>query len=49
MLVFYYSKANLLELDDWKEFLARHSLPYVLRLLSGLCAGHERTQVYSAL
>lgn len=39
------SKANLLEADVWKEFLARPSLPYVLRLLSGLCKGHKSTQV----
>jgi len=39
------SKANLLEADVWKEFLARPSLPYVLRLLSGLCKGHVNTQV----
>ncbi|XP_033099816.1 E3 ubiquitin-protein ligase UBR4-like [Anneissia japonica] len=28
----------------WKEFLARPSLPYVLRLLAGLSTGHTRTQ-----
>lgn len=40
-----FSKANLLEADVWKEFLARPSLPYVLRLLTGLCKGHETTQI----
>lgn len=43
--MFLCSKANLLEADVWKEFLARPSLPYVLRLLSGLCKGHSNTQV----
>ena len=43
--MFLCSKANLLEADVWKEFLARPSLPYVLRLLSGLCKGHRNTQV----
>ncbi|EDO43429.1 predicted protein [Nematostella vectensis] len=38
------SKANLSEVDAWKEFLARPSLPYVLRLLSGLCRGDPHTQ-----
>ena len=44
-LLYFCSKANLLEADVWKEFLARPSLPYVLRLLTGLCKGHETTQV----
>lgn len=39
------SKANLAELDIWKEFLARPSLPYVLRLLCGLCKGDKKIQV----
>ncbi|XP_031553032.1 E3 ubiquitin-protein ligase UBR4-like isoform X2 [Actinia tenebrosa] len=40
-----FSKANLAELDVWKEFLARPSLPYVLRLLCGLCKGYEKIQL----
>lgn len=44
-ILLFFSKANLLEADVWKEFLARPSLPYVLRLLSGLCKGHANTQV----
>jgi len=32
--------------DGWKEFIAKPSLPYALRLLAGLCSGHEPTQVY---
>ena len=45
LFLLFFSKANLLEADVWKEFLARPSLPYVLRLLSGLCKGHANTQV----
>jgi len=31
--------------EGWKEFVSKSSLPYVLRLLTGLCAGHPPTQV----
>ena len=32
------------DVDDWKEFVSRPSLPYVIRLLTGLCAGHAPSQ-----
>ena len=31
--------------EVWKDFLARPSLSYILRLLTGVCDGHEATQV----
>jgi len=31
--------------EGWKEFITKPSLPYALRLLAGLCNGHEPTQV----
>jgi len=31
--------------EGWKEFITKPSLPYALRLLAGLCAGHDPTQV----
>ncbi|XP_074661944.1 E3 ubiquitin-protein ligase UBR4-like [Tubulanus polymorphus] len=31
--------------EDWKEFVSKPSLRYVLRLLTGLCTGHEKTQL----
>lgn len=34
-----------LDSQPWKDFLAKPSLPFVLRLLSGLCKGHAKTQV----
>ena len=34
-----------MDAEDWKDFLAKPSLPYVLRLLTGLCVGHTKTQV----
>ncbi|KAL3872340.1 hypothetical protein ACJMK2_040271 [Sinanodonta woodiana] len=30
--------------DNWKEFLGKPSLNYVLRLLTGICSGHNDTQ-----
>ncbi|XP_071821604.1 E3 ubiquitin-protein ligase UBR4-like isoform X2 [Apostichopus japonicus] len=33
-----------LDSQPWKDFLAKPSLPFVLRLLSGLCKGHAKTQ-----
>lgn len=30
--------------DVWKDFITRRSLPYVLRLLTGLCRSHEAIQ-----
>ncbi|XP_022084216.1 E3 ubiquitin-protein ligase UBR4-like isoform X1 [Acanthaster planci] len=38
-------KASNLESPPWKEFLAKPSLPYVLRLLTGLCTGHPASQL----
>jgi len=32
--------------DGWKEFITKPSLPYALRLLAGLCSGHDPTQVF---
>jgi len=32
--------------EGWKEFITKPSLPYALRLLAGLCSGHEPTQVF---
>ena len=31
--------------DEWKEFTQRPALKYVLRILTGLCAGHVDTQL----
>ena len=31
--------------ERWKEFISKPSLSYVLRLLTGLCNGHAKTQV----
>jgi hypothetical protein len=30
--------------DLWKDFISRNSLPYVLRILTGLCRSHESIQ-----
>lgn len=30
--------------EDWKGFVGRPCLPYVLRLLTGLCSGHTPSQ-----
>lgn len=32
--------------ESWKEFISKPSLPYVLRILTGLCRGHDSTQVF---
>ncbi len=32
------------DFDLWKEFISRNSLPYVLRILTGLCRSHESIQ-----
>ena len=42
---FFFSTSNLGDTDLWKEFLARPSLPFILKFLSGMCKGHERSQV----
>ncbi|XP_064650064.1 E3 ubiquitin-protein ligase UBR4-like isoform X3 [Lineus longissimus] len=34
--------------EDWKEFISKPSLRYTLRLLTGLCSGHEPTQLVIA-
>jgi len=31
--------------DEWKEFIAKPSLKYILRFLTGLATEHERTQL----
>jgi len=31
--------------DNWKDFLSKPSINYVLRFLTGVCDGHEKTQV----
>ncbi len=41
----FFSTSNLGDTDLWKEFLARPSLPFILKFLSGMCKGHERSQV----
>ena len=33
------------ESHEWRECLARPSLPYVLQILTGLCQNHHSTQV----
>ena len=43
----FFSTSNLSDTDLWKEFLARPSLPFILKFLSGMCKGHERSQVIS--
>ncbi|XP_067929550.1 E3 ubiquitin-protein ligase UBR4-like [Watersipora subatra] len=30
--------------DEWKDYVSRAGLPYVLRFLTGLCAGHAPSQ-----
>ena len=30
---------------EWKEYVSQPSLPYVLKLLTGLCKQHGKTQV----
>lgn len=35
--------------EGWKEFISKPSLPYVLRMLTGLCSGHDSTQVFFLL
>ena len=37
-------KSNRTDHDDWKDFLSKASLPFVLRLLTGLSQGHPPTQ-----
>lgn len=32
--------------DEWKEFISKPSLKYILRFWTGLANGHEPTQVY---
>ncbi len=32
------------DFDLWKDFITRNSLPYVLRILTGLCRSHESIQ-----
>ena len=31
--------------EDWKDFISKPALPYVLRVLAGLSKGHEKTAV----
>lgn len=31
--------------DEWKEFVSKPSLKYILRFLTGLATDHERTQL----
>lgn len=31
--------------DDWKEFISKPALKYILRFLTGLATEHEPTQV----
>ncbi|XP_013777424.1 E3 ubiquitin-protein ligase UBR4-like isoform X2 [Limulus polyphemus] len=38
--------ALLVASDDWKEFTSKPALKYVLRLLTGLSAGHVNTQLW---
>ena len=33
------------DVDNWKDFLEKPALSYILRLLTGLCAGHTPTQL----
>ncbi|CAB3995920.1 E3 ubiquitin- ligase UBR4 [Paramuricea clavata] len=40
-----FSTSNLSDTDLWKEFLSRPSLPFILKFLSGMCKGHERSQL----
>ncbi|OTF73004.1 hypothetical protein BLA29_001157, partial [Euroglyphus maynei] len=35
----------LLNSEEWKEFTSRPALKYVLKMLTGMCRGHERTQM----
>uniref|UniRef100_T1IY63 UBR-type domain-containing protein n=1 Tax=Strigamia maritima TaxID=126957 RepID=T1IY63_STRMM len=37
--------ALLIDSDEWKEFISKPALKFVLRMLSGLCTGHEASQV----
>ncbi|ESN92599.1 hypothetical protein HELRODRAFT_189521 [Helobdella robusta] len=35
----------IMESEGWKEMISRPSLPYVIRMLTGLCRGHEAIQL----
>ncbi|XP_063966800.1 E3 ubiquitin-protein ligase UBR4-like [Lytechinus pictus] len=37
--------ASNLDSLPWKEFLSKPALPYVLRILTGLCTGHAKSQL----
>lgn len=46
MILFVYFRASgILDSAKWNEFLAKPSLPYILKILTGLIKGHEATQV----
>lgn len=35
--------------DEWKEYISKPSLKYILRFLTGLASQHEATQVHCHL
>ena len=41
ILLFHFSRTDS---EDWKEFISKPSLPYALRLLTGLSGGHTGIQ-----
>lgn len=43
-----YKVGSTIDSPDWKEFLSRPSLKYVLRMLTGFCKNHEACQLLVA-
>lgn len=43
--IFTISFSVTLDSPEWKEYVSQHSLPYVLKMLNGLCQNHSKTQV----
>jgi len=43
---FFLRASGILDSAKWNEFLVKPSLPYILRILTGLINGHQGTQVW---
>lgn len=39
---------STIDAPEWKEYLSKPSLKFVLKILAGLCKGHEKTQLLVA-
>ena len=42
--VVYYISCRPFDTSEWKSFIAQPSVPYVLKMLTGLCHWHSKTQ-----